>query len=119
PVAEAEQPVLAPAVRAAARVVVREIVPGRPVLGVVLADRSPLPLGEIGPPALPVALSPRVLSEPLCLGRFRGNLPGRPRRRRSLRRLGHIRSAYGKSHRGATSQKTLIAPFAPLKCSKS
>src|SRR5207245_9909561 len=55
PVAQAQQAVFAPAVSAAARVIVGEVIPGRPILRVVLADRPPLPLGEIGPPALPVA----------------------------------------------------------------
>ena len=92
PITQAEQAVFAPAVRAAARVVVREIVPGRPVLGVILADRSPLPLGEIGPPALPVALPPRVLFEPLGLGRLRGDRLDRCCR--TFRRLAHGFAAY-------------------------
>ena len=45
-VADAEQAVLAPAVGAAARVVVREVVPAVAVGRVVLAHRAPLPLGR-------------------------------------------------------------------------
>ncbi len=43
-IGEAEQPVLAPAVGAAASLVVREVIPTVAVLRIVLADRSPLPL---------------------------------------------------------------------------
>jgi hypothetical protein len=53
-VGEAEQAVLAPAIGAAARVVVREIIPAIAVGRIILAHRAPLPLGQIGPPALPV-----------------------------------------------------------------
>src|SRR5262249_43436701 len=67
PVADPEQPVLAPAVRAAARVVVRKRLPGRPVRRVVLPDRAPLPLGQVGAPALPVLLTASVLDEALLL----------------------------------------------------
>src|SRR4029453_5592030 len=52
-VGDAGQPVLAPPIRARARVVVAEIVPGIPGVAVVLADRPPLPLGEIRPPLAP------------------------------------------------------------------
>ena len=69
---DAEQAVLAPAVGAAARVVVREVVPAVAVGRVVLAHRAPLPLGEVRPPALPVAARcvllepPRSASRPGC-----------------------------------------------------
>ena len=45
--------VLAPAVGARARLVVREVVPGVAVRAVVLANGPPLPLGEVGAPLLP------------------------------------------------------------------
>ena len=52
-VAPAGNPVLAPAIGAAAGVVVREMVPGRAVGAVILPHRPPLPLAEIGPPVPP------------------------------------------------------------------
>src|SRR5581483_10509118 len=66
-VRKAEEPVLAPAVGAAAGVVVGKVLPARDVSRVVLADRAPLALGEVGAPALPVLLPPRVLGEPRAL----------------------------------------------------
>ena len=54
PVADPADAVFAPAIRARARMVVRKIFPGVAVRAVVLANRAPLALGEIGPPALPV-----------------------------------------------------------------
>src|SRR5207244_10250932 len=47
--------VLAPAVRARARVIVRKGVPGRAAGAVVLPDGAPLPLGEIRAPPPPVS----------------------------------------------------------------
>ena len=52
-VAESAEPVLAPPVGARARLVVGEVVPGVAVFAVVLADRAPLPLAEVGSPFLP------------------------------------------------------------------
>src|SRR5688500_11164436 len=49
-VADAEEPVLTPAIRPAAGLVVREVVPDVAVRRVVLAHGAPLPLGEIGTP---------------------------------------------------------------------
>ena len=54
-VTKAGEPVLAPAVRARARVVVRQIVPGVPVGAVVFADCAPLPFAEVRAPQIPVA----------------------------------------------------------------
>src|SRR4029077_6750642 len=54
PVAPAEQSVLAPAISAPAGQIVREVAPGVAIGGVILAHRAPLPLCEIGAPALPV-----------------------------------------------------------------
>src|SRR5262249_58903210 len=67
-VGDAEQPVLAPAVGTAARVVVGEVRPDLTGSRVVLAHRAPLPLGQIRAPALPVLLAPRVLGETRALG---------------------------------------------------
>ncbi len=71
-VADAEQAVLSPAVGAAARVLVREVRPARPVGRVVLAHRSPLPLREVGSPALPVADAGVIVGESLPLGGVSG-----------------------------------------------
>ena len=54
-VAEAGQAVLTPPVRPGPGVVVREVVPRRAVLAVVLADRSPLALSDVRAPQVPVA----------------------------------------------------------------
>src|SRR5207245_3567444 len=62
-VREAEQPVLAPAVRAAARVVVGKVVPAGAVGRVVLAHRPPLALGQVRAPALPVVPAGGVVCE--------------------------------------------------------
>src|SRR5262249_61243937 len=56
--------VAAPRVRPATSVIVRQLLPAAAIGRVVLAPRSPLPLGEVGTPALPVALATRVLLEP-------------------------------------------------------
>ena len=55
-VGDAGQPVFAPAVGARAGLIVGEEIPGVAVLAVILADRSPLALAEVGPPFLPVDL---------------------------------------------------------------
>src|SRR6185503_9182277 len=48
-----------------------EVVPGVAVLAVVLADRPPLPLAEIGSPFLPRDLRLARLVQPLLLGDIR------------------------------------------------
>src|SRR5262249_34263706 len=58
----------APAIGAAPRVIVREVIPAGPVCGVVLAHRAPLALGEVGTPALPVPLAVGVLGKADLLG---------------------------------------------------
>src|SRR5262249_22947141 len=66
-VADAEQAILAPAVDAAARVVVRKVRPafaGR----VVLAHGAPLALRQVRAPAPPVVYAPCVLGQSLTLG---------------------------------------------------
>ncbi len=67
-IGDAQEPVFAPAVGARARVVVREVAPAVAVLGVVLADRAPLPLGEVRPPPLPVLVAAGVLGQTGTLG---------------------------------------------------
>src|SRR5262249_47873126 len=54
PVAEAGERLFVPAVGAAPRVVVREVRPRVAVGAVVLADRSPGAVADVGAPALPV-----------------------------------------------------------------
>ena len=71
-IADAQQAILAPAVGAAAGLVVREVVPGVAVLGVVLAHRAPLPLGEIRAPPLPVLAAAVAFFQPegFCIRKF-------------------------------------------------
>ena len=90
-VGDAEEPVLAPAIRAAARVIVREVIPRIAICGIVLAYRAPLPLRKVGSPALPVPLAPRVFFEAVV---FRGERGGHGatlgfvgHRRQSLRKM--------------------------------
>src|SRR5687767_12797143 len=52
-VGDAPEAVLAPSVRARARMLVREVVPGIAVVAVVLADGAPLSFAEVRPPFLP------------------------------------------------------------------
>ena len=67
-IADAEQPVLAPAIRSASRMLVREVLPSIAPIGVVLAHGAPLALGQVGTPPLPVLLPARVRLEPPHLG---------------------------------------------------
>ena len=71
-VADAGHAVLAPAVGAGPGLVVGEVVPRVAVVAVVLADRPPLSLAEVGPPLTP-ASRPRI-AESLPFSR-RGHLP--------------------------------------------
>src|SRR5262249_45895026 len=61
--------VLSPAVCPASRLVVREIGPGRPIRRVVFTDSTPLPLGEVRSPPLPVGRAFSILRETqrLCI----------------------------------------------------
>src|SRR5262249_16794063 len=61
-IAEACQPVFAPAVGAAPRLVVIEVVPGVATSRVILANRSPLPLADVRSPKLPGRLALLVQS---------------------------------------------------------
>src|SRR6185437_12241549 len=54
-VAEPGEAVLAPSVSAGPGVIERQVVPRVAVLAVVLADRAPLPLADVGPPRVPRA----------------------------------------------------------------
>ena len=67
-VREAREPVLAPPVGARAGLVMGEVVPGVAVVAVVLADRAPLPLAEVGSPLLPGDVRLARLVQPLLLG---------------------------------------------------
>ena len=62
-VREPGHPVLAPAVRTRAGVVVGEVGPGVAVGAVVLPDRAPLALAEVGAPQVPVAGLPQPVLE--------------------------------------------------------
>ncbi len=64
-VAEATEAVLSPAISAAARVGVREVIPRRAVAAVALAHGPPLPLAEVGPPR---AVRCALLAKSLPLG---------------------------------------------------
>ena len=55
-IADAEDPVLSPAVGAGPGLVVGEVVPGVAVVAVVLADSAPLPFAEIRAPFPPAAI---------------------------------------------------------------
>ncbi len=57
PVANSTNPVFAPAIGPRVGVFERKVFPGRPVGAVVFADGSPLPVGKIRPPALPMLLA--------------------------------------------------------------
>src|SRR5437899_2871471 len=68
PIANAEQAILAPPVGPAARMIVGKKVPTGPVAGVVFADGSPLPFGQIGSPAFPIFLPAGIFLETLIFG---------------------------------------------------
>src|SRR5579864_2400129 len=65
---ETSEAVLAPAISAAAGVLVREIFPGGAAGGIILADGAPLPFGKIRAPVLPMFLAGLILSEAVVLG---------------------------------------------------
>src|ERR1043166_8644070 len=54
-IANSEQAVFAPAISAAAGVVMRKIIPARAAGRIILAHRAPLPLDQIRSPPLPVS----------------------------------------------------------------
>ena len=81
-VTEPGDAVLAPAIGATARVIMRQILPGVAVLAVVLAHGAPLPFAQIRPPAPPRRSVPRLGEPPRLRGigqielRFRRALCG-------------------------------------------
>src|ERR1700722_2803427 len=70
-VAKSGDPIFAPAVGAAARVVVRQVLPGGAILAVILTHRAPLPVADIGPPVSPRGAAPRGF-EPASFSGVRG-----------------------------------------------
>ena len=72
-VADPEQPILAPPIRPAPRVFVRQVIPRIAIGGVILPHRAPLALCKIRSPALPVFCAGAVLGETLVLGGFVGH----------------------------------------------
>ena len=76
-VAEPGQAVLAPPVGLGPGVIVRQVVPGLAVGAVILADRPPLALADVGAPQVPVAglaqpvLEPAETANPLRLDTHR------------------------------------------------
>src|SRR6185312_1787285 len=69
PVADAEQPILIPAIGFGASLIVRQIVPRRAVGAVVFAHGAPGALAQVRSPALPVRREFVVLMQPfLFLG---------------------------------------------------
>src|ERR1035438_6029581 len=62
-IGDAEQPVLAPTIGAAAGMVVREVIPDRAVRRIILPHGGPLALGEIRAPAFPILFSRGVLRQ--------------------------------------------------------
>ena len=67
---DTSQPILIPPIGARAGLLVREVLPGRPVWAVVLSHRTPGPFAQVGPPTLPVARARAVFLEPLLLGTY-------------------------------------------------
>src|ERR1700693_1386197 len=65
PIANSADPVFAPAIRPRVRVIEGQIIPGVPIRAIVLANRPPLPLGKIRPPALPVNFTSLARLQPL------------------------------------------------------
>ena len=66
-IANAADPVFAPAIRARSRLLVRKIIPGIAVRAVILAHRSPGPLRQVRSPKMP-ALVLVIFREALLLG---------------------------------------------------
>ena len=105
------QSVFAPAVGPGAGLVVREVVPGVAVRAVVLADRAPLPLAEVGAPLLPGRPGLTGLVQPLLLGAVHDD-----RRRLRHRRPLPSRTCGGATVFGSVSRDLIVdsgaqAPF--------
>src|SRR5205085_968995 len=71
-IADAGKSVLAPAIRAAAGVVVRKIFPRGAARAVILTHGPPLTFGEVRSPALPLLHAGGILGEPAAFGRLIG-----------------------------------------------
>src|SRR5262249_13692682 len=67
-VAKPADAILAPAVGAAAGLIVGEIIPGRAARAIILAHRAPLPLAEIRTPASPILHALPALLDALPFG---------------------------------------------------
>ena len=67
-IGEAADPVLAPAISAGARVLVREIIPGVAMSAVILPHRAPLPLAQVRAPEMPALLAMVILLKATLLG---------------------------------------------------
>src|SRR5581483_12088624 len=63
-VADPEDAVLAPAIRAQMRVLERKLLPRGAVRAVIFADGAPLAIGKIRSPAPPMLLAPRRFDQP-------------------------------------------------------
>ena len=61
-IADTEQAIFAPAIRPAARMIVRQIAPALAGGGVIFPHRAPLTLRQIRPPPFPIGLARRVVS---------------------------------------------------------
>ena len=72
PVGDSRDAVLVPAIRARARVVVRDVVPRRAARAVVLADGAPRALAQVRAPALPVGRAIARLGKPLLFAGSHG-----------------------------------------------
>src|SRR5205807_2544208 len=70
-VGDAENAILAPAIGARAGMVVREVVPGRAVGGIIFPHCPPLPVGQVRAPAQPLGRARARLLEPSLLRRHR------------------------------------------------
>src|SRR6266446_9313687 len=75
-VGDAQQPILPPAIRPRARMIVRKIIPARPIGRIILAHRPPLPLGQVWPPPLSIGLPRGIVGEALlfCVGYIQSSL---------------------------------------------
>ena len=67
-VGNAQEPVLAPSICPAARLIVRKIIPAIAIGRIILAHRGPLPLREIGPPPFPICLAIAIILEAVAFG---------------------------------------------------
>src|SRR5213078_3600229 len=67
-IGKAGKPVLAPAIGAAARLIVGEIIPCRAAGAVILAHRPPLPFAKVRTPKPPILLAVAAFLDALALG---------------------------------------------------